>query len=212
MPGQKVSDNTKPYISIVGGNIVQKVDKSTPGARLREYELANGQKGEKWELVYMSWTGKVHNISFKDTEYGTVCNIDLGDALLTLNTSGRYFTDLACKLLSADITQELVFHPYDMEVEGGKKKQGVSLQQNGEKLKNFFWDGKQTTGDFPVVDEEKKAKLKKNYWKTYFAEVEAFLIEKLENLIDLSVQTSSSHEVDPDILTEDNAPLNDLPF
>jgi len=182
MPGTPISGSNKPYLSIVGGNIVQKVDKETPGARHREYELKDGGKGEKWELVFMNWTGKIKNIFFKETDYGEVCNIDLGDAVLTLNTSSRYFTDFACKVLNADLNQEMVFHPYDMEIEGGKKRQGISLQQNGNKLTNYFWDGKKIGNGFPEVDEMKKEKLKKNYWKTYFAEVEAFLIEKLQEL------------------------------
>ena len=166
----------------------------------------------------MNWTGKIQQISFKETDYGEVCNIDLGDAILTLNTSSRYFTDFACKIFNADISQEITFHPYDMEVEGGKKRQGISLQQNGVKLQNFFY-GKSGTADvvlhgFPIVDEVKKEKLKKNYWKTYFAEVEAFLIEKLQELkiteppIVEPVQTSPMDAADiPDLDPETGLPF-----
>ncbi len=183
MPGTPISENTKPFIGIVGGNIVQKVDKDTEGARHREYEV-DGTKGEKWELVFMNWKGIIQNIEFEETDYGQVCKIDLGDAILCLNTSSRYFTDFACKIFSADLTHELLFHPYSIAKEEGKKKQGISLQQNNLKLSNFFYDAdtKKYHDDFPEVDEQKKLKLKKNYWKTYFAEVEAFLVEKLQQL------------------------------
>lgn len=207
MPGQPIGTNNKPYLSIVSGNIVQKVDKDTPGARLREYETKDGATGSKWELVYMNWTGQIHGITFKDGDFGTMCNIDLGDAFLTLGTSSRYFSDFASKVFNADLSQEITFHPYDMEGDGDKKIQGISLQQNGVKLKSYFRDeNNNPINDFPVVDEAKKEKLKKNYWKTYFAEVEAFLIEKLGEL------KITQTEAKPQIQTEpmDAADLPDL--
>jgi len=184
MPGEPIANSNKPFLSIVAGNIVQKVDKDTPGARYREYEKNDGSTAGKWENVYMNWHGTIQGITFKDTDFGTVCNIDLGDATLTLNTSSRYFSDFACKIPGADLKEELTFHPYDMEIEDGKKRQGISLQQNGQKLQNVYYDpeSKTTIGGFPQIDEAKKEKLKKNYWKTYFAEVEAFLVEKLQQM------------------------------
>ncbi len=184
MPGQLVATDTKPFIGIVGGNITQKVAEGTEGARRREYETSKGVTGVKFELVYMNWKGKISGLEFEDTDFGSVCKIDLGDAILCLNTSSRYFTDFACKIFTGDLSQEFLFHPYSIEGEEGKKKQGISLQQNGVKLKNYFYnpETKLYREDFPIVDEAKKEKLKKNYWKTYFAEVEAFLTEKLQQL------------------------------
>lgn len=209
MPGNLAAQNTKQYLRIVGGNIVRTVDKNTEGARLREYELPNGEKGEKWELVYMNWTGKIQNIQFKDGEYGTSCMIDLGDAVLTLNTESRYFQDLACKLFSADLTQEIIFHPYDIEGQDGKKKTGVSLKQDGEKLKNFFYDfdEKKSLHGFPEPDKTKKTK--KTYWKIYFAEVAQFLMEKIDTLQIPTAQTKDVKDVEE---PAEEVALEDLPF
>lgn len=218
MPGNQRNTSNKPYLRIVGGNLAQTVDKDTPNAKLREYELSNGDKGSKWELNYMNWTGKVQRIEFKDNEYGTTCNIDLGDAVLTLNTDSRYFSDLATKLCGADLKQEITFHPFDIEIEGGKRKRGVSVQQNGEKLKNYFYnyETKESLYGFPTVDKEQQAKLKKNYWKVYFAEVTAFLVEKLENLeIPNSKPAQELDDGAPlpteEFLPDDSIP-QDLPF
>lgn len=184
MPGNLKAHNNKPYLRIVGGNLVQEVDKTTSGARLREGELKDGTKFSKWEISYMNWTGKVESIQFKDSEYGTSCMLDLGDAILSFNTDSKYFQDMACKLLSSDITKEITFHPYDMIGDNDKNIRGVSVQQEGVKLKNYFYDfeKKEILHGYPKVDQVMKEKLKKNYWKVYFAEVAAFLIEKLENL------------------------------
>ena len=181
MPGDLQNNTGKPYLRIVGGKIVQKVDKGTPKAKLREYELPNGTKGSKYELVYNNWSGVITNIVIKDTEYGEMCNIEFTDAILSLGTSSRYFQDFACKVFSGDIKQEFLLHPYDMEVDTGRKS-GISVQQNGEKLKNYFYDmeEKKSLHGFPEVDEE--AKNTKNYWKKYFMDVEAFLVEKIKGL------------------------------
>jgi len=181
MAGTPLNSTDKPYIRVIDGNIAQTVEKGTEGARLREYELSDKTKGEKYELIYSNWSGKIQGIEFKDGTYGVTCNIDLGDAILSLNTSDRYFQDFASKLPNGDITKPFLFHPYAMEVDG-KTKKGISLQQNDEKLKNFYYDGEKNLHDFPTVNEEMLDKLKKNYWKIFFAEVSAFLIGKVEVL------------------------------
>lgn len=111
-----------------------------------------------------------------------MCNIELDDAYLQLNTASRYFQDFASKIFNADLSQPLLFHPYDMENETGKKVTGISMKQLGEKLKNYFYDfeTKKNLHDFPEVDAKKA--LKKTYWKIYFAEVAEFLIEKVGEL------------------------------
>lgn len=202
MPGNLMTEG-KPYLSIVGGNIVQKVSADTAGARKREYELPNKQNGVKWELVYTSWTGKIFGITFKDTDYGEVCHIELDDAVLSLNTASRYFQDLACKLFSGDLQKDFTFHPYDMETESGRKT-GISLQQGGEKLKNYFYDGEKNLHGFPEVDKARATK--KTYWKTYFIEVADFLIEKLKSL---EFDTPKEEA----LVSADGTPIaDDLPF
>lgn len=200
MPGNQIKGGGKPYLSVVAGNLVQKVEEGTPGAKLRKWELRNGTKGEKWELSYINWAGKILGITFEETNFGQVCKIEMDDAYISVGTDSRYFKDFASKLLSGDLTKPFVFHPYDMETENGKKT-GVSLQQDGEKLKSFFYDGEKNTNGFPEVDEEMKIKLKKNYWKVYFAEIEEFLIKEIKKLKfvpreDLPLETTTNSTSD----------------
>jgi len=178
---QQVNESTKPFLGIINGNLVQKVEEGTPGAKLRKYELKDGTKGEKWEVSFSSWTGYIHGVKFEESKYGEQCLVDLGDAVLCLGTGGRYFQDFACKLFSADLGKEITLHPYNFESDG-KKFKGISVQQGGVKLKNYFWDGKVKLHGFPEVDDAKLAKMKKTYWPGYFAEVTAFLKEQLTTL------------------------------
>lgn len=197
MPGQQATGG-KPYLRIVGGNIVQTVDKTTDKARLREYELSDGTQGSKWELVFMNWEGLIHNIEFKESKYGDMCNIEFSDAILSLNTSSKYFQDLAQRLPFADITKPILFHPYDIE-DGDKRNTGVSVQQNGEKFKNFYWDGKEKSHGFPEVDASQIEK--KGYWKMYFGEVEEFLIGEIKKM-----EFSKPEQTPEEIFQDDDEP------
>lgn len=174
-----IQKSSKPYLKIINGNWAETVDKDYIGAKKREWEASNGDKGVKWEVYYNNWTGTVQGITFKDTDWGETCTIELDDAYLSLNVADRYFIDLASKLCGADLKKSITFHPYDMEIDG-KKKKGVSVQQNGIKLMNNFYDGNQNLGGFPQIDDAKK--VHKSYWKIYFTEVSMFLIEQLKNL------------------------------
>lgn len=216
MPGNQISNSKKPYLRIVGGNLCQKVDKSTNGARFREYELPGGGSGSKWELVYVNWTGVIENITFKDSDYGETCTIELGDAFIVLNTASRYFQDFACRLFSGDIKKPFLFHPYDMEADG-RQKTGISLQQDGEKLQNYFYNGTKNLHGFPEPDEARK--VKKSYWKIFFAEVAEFLIAKIEKLEfekpEIEEDEEQTEQTGKELLEEvqkDTTPIDDLPF
>ena len=211
MPGTPMNIKNKNYLTIVDGTFVKKADANMPGARYREYELPNGIKGGKWEFPFTNWTGIVQSIEFQQSDYGESCLVDLGDVIMSLNTASRYFSDVACKLFNADLKKEILFHPYNMEVEG-KKKTGVSVQQNSVKLKNYFWDAENRTSlhGFPVPDETKKNR--KTYWKIFFTEVSEFLIEKLQTLkLNEPVKVEPTKFEDlPDIENDvpDNLPFN----
>jgi hypothetical protein len=181
MPG-KLQRSGKPYLTIVGGSFSQSSDEGTQGAKLRKYELKDGTKGEKWEIVYTDWEGIVTGISFEDGKYGKMLNLELEDAIISINTKSRYFQDLARRLFSADLTKPINFHPYDFEVDGVKKT-GVSMHQGDpeNKLKNYFYDGKQNLHGYP--EPENRGSMDSDDWETFFkVKVRKFLIKKLEEL------------------------------
>lgn len=216
MPGDLLTQNKTPYLKIFRGQLVQSVDHNTPNARYRAYELKDGAKGEKWELVYKNWGGVVQGITFKDTDYGEMCHIAFEDAVLVVSTSSRYFSDIAAKLMNVDLGQPVSISPYDFETEDGKKKTGVSLTQGGEKVGSVYWKDGKLSPDFPQVDQVKKEKMKANYWKVYFAEVEAFLIEELTKKAQSIVPSQKPATVEvlamPEGFTVEDETPEDFPF
>lgn len=209
MPGEQIGTTNKPYLSIVKGTWRQKVDKNVQGAILREYELSNGLKGSKYELKFINWTGIIKDISFNKSEFGTVCRIELDDAILSINTETKFFSDLASKLFNADLTKPITFHPYLMVVDN-KTKRGMSLKQDNEKLVNYFYDyeKKKNLHGFPEVDKSKLGK--KSYWQIYFLEVEEFLVEKINELRLKIGKTASTPVQEND--NNNEIELDDLPF
>jgi len=181
MPGEQTHTGGKPYLRIIQGGLVNKVTEDTDGAMRRDWESPNGS-GTAWELRYSNWEGKIISIEFKEGKYGDECIIEFDDAFLTVKTDDRYFQDLASKLPNVDLSKSVKLHPYNMEVEDGKYKTGVSVQQGGEKIASHYWDGKKKTNGFPEVDEALKEKKGKKYWPLYFGDVADFLVEELGKL------------------------------
>lgn len=166
------------YLSIVGGKIRNKVTEETPGAVLRKYELPNGEKGEKWELVYDSWEGVVKGLRMNETEYGKFLEVEFEDAVLSIHSDSRYFADFVKKLASADLKEAIEIKPYDFEDDNKKKVVGVTLTQKGEKLTDYFYDFATKTykHDFPKAAHTTKKPYDKDDWKAYFLGVKKFLI------------------------------------
>lgn len=206
MAGQQYTTSSRPYLTIVGGAIAKPAKEGDVGAKEREYELSDKTKGSKWEIYFLNWEGILKGISFKTGKYGETCSLELDDAVLQLKVGSKYFKDVACKLFNADLSKPIKFHPFDFEADG-KKKTGVSLQQGGKKLTNYFYDGKKNLHGFPEVDEVRK--IKANYWKMYFIEVDEFLVEKLK---ELKFETKSELVKEAESVFEAEVDLDSLPF
>lgn len=181
MPGDKFTGSGKTYLSIVNGGFVQNVKEGTAGSERREYEKKDGSKGIKFEIKYQNWSGIIRNISFKDTDFGEMCNIEFDDAIISLPTKGRYFSDFAKKIQGANLKKHIKLHPYDFEVEGGKKKTGISMTQGDTKLQNYYFNPttQETLHGFPIADNKTG---KKSYWEIYFGMVREFLVEQIGKL------------------------------
>ena len=194
MPGEMFGSR-KPYLSIIQGVLRQKVAEGTPNAEKREYELANGVKGSKWELSFKSWNGKVAALRLKDGEYGESLEVEFEDAVLTMSTEDRYFSDFAKKIMGADINKEISVSPYDFEV-NGERKRGLSVYQGkGEdgkkiKLQSFYWNDvdKKPCNGMPQPSGDTK-KFKKDDWKVFFISVKKFLITEVLKLNEKIIKT-----------------------
>lgn len=186
MPG-KTFGPRKPFLSIIEGTLRQKVDEKTKGAQARTYKTKdkNGKEIEatKYELTFLEWSGKIIDIRFKDTPYGHVCEVEFNDAIITIPTEGRYFQDFAQKIMSANLGQTIIFHPFDFEGDDGKNKKGVALEQNGQKLKSYYYDPKEGKSCHGIPTPQGNTKnYSKDDWKIYFLQLKKFLIAEVARM------------------------------
>jgi len=214
MPGEPLT-SIKPYLLITQGKISQKVEESTPGAIRRDYELKDGTKGTKFVHYFKNWTGKVKDLRIKDGDFGQTLEIVFSDAILTLNTESRFFTDFCKKIMAVDINQPITVSPFDFESEG-KRIVGMTVIQNDEKINSYYWDGEKNTHNFPEPPKDKD-EMTKDDWKIYFINVKSFLlneIQKQNEKIDRTPEVEETKE--PEIPTididEEEIAVKDIPF
>ena len=181
MPGTPITSG-KPFLSIVGGNFSQKVKEGTPGATCRKWEIPNGASGEKWEFIFKEWEGRIVSIKFKDSDFGKSCDVELEDAVVSLNTEARFFPDFAKKIFPADLSKSISFAPYDFEGDDSKKIVGITMRQGNDKLANHFYDGEKKEAINGMPTTESGVKYDKDDWKTFFIKVKKFLISEVEKL------------------------------
>lgn len=181
-------ENNALFLTIVGGDLVQKVAEGTQGAVKRVYETPDGGKGEKWEIHHRDLTGYISGIDFRDTDFGEQCNIKITDgvetAVLSIPTESRYFMDFGQKLSNIDFNEQIVLNPYDFTGNNGKQIRGISIQQNGQKVENYFWDKENKKLINGIVSPENNGKdFDKDDWKMYFIRLKKFLKKHIESQI-----------------------------
>ena len=175
----------KTYANIIAdGSIRVKTSESDPDAVKREYELKNGTKGVKYELVYDSLSGMIHQIEFYEGEYGKTLQVTVDDVVLSLSLASNYAEDLMKKLPSIKMSLEVKLVPYSFTDDTGKTKKGVTLSQ-GDKLENYYYDkkNKKNLHKYPEIDGD-YSKFDSDDWKAYFIKVRKFLIAETEKLIE----------------------------
>lgn len=202
MPGNKF-ESSRIYLNVVQGALRQTVEEGEEGAKKRTYEKKDGTTKDIWEIVYRSWEGTIQRISLKDTDFGQFINIDFPDARVSFNVDSRYFADFVKKIMGADFSKEFKLSPYNFESEG-KRVVGISIEQEGEKLKNYFYNDvdKVYCNGFPIPNEAEKNK--SGYWKTFFGyTVKNFLLDQLAALRFGNEVPYSPEEVKPDLSADD---------
>ena len=220
MPAIEKEYSDKVYLSIVGGDFSQKVEEGTPNAVRREYKLKNGTQGVKYEIIHKGWFGIIRDIKLKQTDFGEVVNVFFDDAIVSIQTDSRYFSDFAKKIMSANLEEKIFLSPFDFESDDGKRIIGMSVIQNGTKLTNYYWDteNEKPTNGFPEP-EGNTSSYSKDDWKIFFIGVKKFLLNELEKL-EFSDKVEE-HEVEqpqeeeiPIIQVEDEeeVKVEDVPF
>lgn len=181
---------TTPFLQILGstGDFRQTVDKETPGAKLREYETSDGKKGSKYELSFDMVDGMISKVAFHDGDYGKnlLITMDFEDdsdgVTIAVGCSTPFGEDFMKKLPNIDFSKRIDITPYSIE-DGDKVKKGVSLKQDGEKIKNFFYDGEKDINGYPQAEEGAVEKYDKDDWKIHFTMCRKFLVKYAEENI-----------------------------
>ncbi len=206
------------YISIKSDGLFHEVvSKDTEGAKLRQYELKDGTKGEKWELLYKSVDNvKITNIRFEDSEYGENILLTLSDGenevVWSENTGTNFGTDLMKKLPKVNFAEKVSIAPYAFKAENGKDKRGVNIYQV-DKLYTFFYDNdkKEELHGFPKPQKARED-MKTADWKVYFLNVQIFLVDYIkENVVPKFAQDIVPEEKGVDYPEETIDPA-DIPF
>lgn len=200
--------NNKPegtFISILAdGSMRMVVPEGTEGAVKREYETSDEKKGVKHEIVYTELEGLIKGVKFFEGDFGKLLQIAFsGEPLiiLSVSTESSYGEDLMKKLPNIDITKEVKLVPYSFEDLKGKKRKGVTVYQDGNKIESYYYgvgnDGKKTEiNGYPEVKLPKgKKTMSKDDWKLYFMTARKFLIEKIEEIFKITEEKSEA-EVD----------------
>lgn len=214
MPAINESFDNKPFLSIIGGRIAQKVEEGTPGAKLREYETPSGVKGSKWEVYYPAWMGKIEDMRIHESEYGDALHVVFEDCILSLPVTQRYFSDFVKKIASANLDLPVTIKPYDFVTDDGKRKSGLTLVQGETKLSDHFYnfETKKYSDGFPEPGDIKS----KDEWKIYFMQVNVFLKNwiLLHPIKNIKQEEKSLDEVNKEIddVVDSEIELNKVPF
>lgn len=173
---------------LADGKLREQVDETTEGAKLRVVKADDGSvKAEKWELTYPGITGFITGVTLYEGDYGTNLLVSIKDEneeefTLSLKANSKYGEDFLHKLPNVDFTKEISFKPYNFEADG-RTNTGITMTQEGEKLRNAFnyKDGEEWVTpikDYPQPSETKPPK-NSEQWKIFFAQRREWMIEYL---------------------------------
>lgn len=180
-------EEKKEYVSILSSDASLRmvVPNGTQGSVVREYETSTGQKGTKTELVFQKISGKITNIGFYEGDFGKLVQLDItdeaGTLTLSVSTAQNYGEDIMKKIPNINLDLPIILTPYSFDDEKGKNKRGVSIVQEGVKIKNFFYDevAKKNINGYPDPEGDTKS-YDKDDWKIYFMKARKFLISYIE--------------------------------
>lgn len=175
---------------LADGKIHITVPEGTEGAVVREYETSDGTKGKKTEMVYKDLSGKITGVKFEEGKFGnqillSILDEDEGEeepTILCLGTESNFGEDVMKKLPNVNLKKPVKFIPFSFDTDKGKKQRGVTIEQDGKKIENFFYDkeSKKNLHGYPEVPKPKAGKLvTKVQWRKYFAECSDWLVEYL---------------------------------
>lgn len=184
--GLKQKD-TRAFINILSsdGTLRFAVPEGTPGSVERAYETSDGKQGVKHELIYKEIAGYITDMELYEGDYGTNIIVEIAineerteKRYLSVSTGSAFGEDFMKKLPRVDFSKVVVLAPYSFEDEKGKIRKGITIIQDDEKLKTFFYDAEkeENINGYPNPKGDTK-KYSTDKWKAYFLEARIFLTE-----------------------------------
>jgi hypothetical protein len=182
----------KTYANIISdGTIRVQVSESDPKAVRRDYELKDGTKGTKFERVYHELSGIIEAIQFYEGDYGKTIHLVVKDGeeeiILSVGMQTNYADDLMKKLPNINFTKEVTLKPYSFTDDKKKLRKGISIIQDGEKIKSFFNDAENKPLHGIPVPEKKNEEMDSDDWKMHFIKVKKFLQNFIEENVAMTI-------------------------
>jgi len=135
----EVSENST-YLAVAGGYVWnKKEDESHPQFATQEFKKIDGTVGSRQGARYDSLTGVISGVEIKThDQYGESIQTKIvsGSDVFTLSisTNNRYSQDMMKALLKLDLSLPVMLRPYDFVNRENKRVQGISFNQNGQKV------------------------------------------------------------------------------
>ncbi len=174
MPAVENNHTGVPFLSIVGGNLVKKVEAGTPGAKERVNKLGKTVH----EVSFQAWRGIVKGWKIVDSDYGKTLHVNFDD--VTVSLSGKSQSEFIKRFAGAKKDEEITIRPYDFVTDDGQRKSGLTIIQNEEKLKDYFSDYDTETRKFTYKNsypapQAEWGKMTEAQKKIYYITTEEFL-------------------------------------
>lgn len=176
---------------LADGHLREQVEEGTLGAKLRVVLNDDGsEKARKHELIYPGITGTITSVGQYIGDYGTNINVHMKDEngeeyMLSLKAASFFGESFMHKLPNIDLTKEVSLSGYDsfIDKDGKKVKPGLTVMQDGVKLKSFFsyYDGKEfkNIDGFPLPDKKTKER-GGELWTMYYDVARVWMLDYLE--------------------------------
>lgn len=180
------AENRK-YITILAdGKLHMTVPEGTEGATMRHYELKDGTKGSKLELVFTEVSGIITNINLKDGNYGQMLEATITDAangedpvVLSVGVNSNFAEDLMKKLPNISLTLPVRLVPFSFTDDKGKARKGITVYQDQVKVESYYHESGtfNPLNGYPSPQKDQKL-MKKPDWKKFYGVANDFLVEE----------------------------------
>lgn len=156
--------------------------------KIQERQKTKGKNEGQTVYYYVVYDveGLLTNMSIDETDWGDMVQLEFTDVdekfVISLGDSfGRISKDFIRRVGNLDLSKEINFGIWELETEDGKKRSGVKMYQDDEKIEYFL-----TYDDMPEPVQKKRGR--KVEWD--YSEQESFLFEELVKFVDENFKSS----------------------